>query len=219
MFNQKIDEILERNEYLKDQVENYEGKIDEIVKKNENLKDQVANCEGKIDMLIDLLKNKLSNTSTIIKQTEDVVKKNSDLQPLEPERHIEANSNLNSKVFNEKSRTRNYPKSNVTRADVPDDKVSWSTNWPEYKPIEYTSELVLSNPNADNTLFSPKIEFNIVDKLHKVDRSSFFDKYDVVNGLPVNPCGRTGITGRGSLNFWGPNHAVEAIITRLLFEV
>ena len=30
----------------------------------------------------------------------------------------------------------------VTRYSVPDDKVSWSINWPDYKPIEYTAPVV-----------------------------------------------------------------------------
>ncbi|RTG85912.1 ADP-ribose pyrophosphatase [Schistosoma bovis] len=34
------------------------------------------------------------------------------------------------------------------------------------------------------------------------------------DGLPLNPCGRTGITGRGVLGRWGPNHAADPIVTR-----
>ena len=32
--------------------------------------------------------------------------------------------------------------------------------------------------------------------------------------LPLNPCGRTGIAGRGLLGKWGPNHAADPVITR-----
>ena len=35
--------------------------------------------------------------------------------------------------------------------------------------------------------------------------------YEVLDGLPLNPLGRTGIHGRGCLYFWGPNHAVQNI--------
>lgn len=38
-------------------------------------------------------------------------------------------------------------------------------------------------------------------------------KYNVVNGYPLNPVGRTGITGRGVLGRWGPNHAADPIVT------
>ena len=64
----------------------------------------------------------------------------------------------------------------------------------------------------------PEIDFNIIDESCKVDRRSCLGKYPVVNAVPLNPTGRTGLSGRGLLDFWGPNHSVEAIITRLLFE-
>ena len=34
------------------------------------------------------------------------------------------------------------------------------------------------------------------------------------HGRPRNPRGRTGLRGRGSLTSWGPNHAVDTIVTR-----
>jgi hypothetical protein len=39
-------------------------------------------------------------------------------------------------------------------------------------------------------------------------------KYEIINGLPRNPVGRTGIEGRGLLGKWGPNHAADPIVTR-----
>ena len=33
-------------------------------------------------------------------------------------------------------------------------------------------------------------------------------------GKPINPRGRTGMTGRGTLGKWGPNHAADPIVTR-----
>lgn len=51
-----------------------------------------------------------------------------------------------------------------------------------------------------------------------IDRRSFEQKetikYDVVEGKPLNPRGRTGLSGRGRLGRWGPNHAGDAIVTR-----
>ena len=38
--------------------------------------------------------------------------------------------------------------------------------------------------------------------------------YEIVNGVPRNPKGRTGISGRGHLGKWGPNHAADPIVTR-----
>ena len=33
-------------------------------------------------------------------------------------------------------------------------------------------------------------------------------------GAPLNPVGRTGLCGRGMLGKWGPNHALDPIVTR-----
>lgn len=38
--------------------------------------------------------------------------------------------------------------------------------------------------------------------------------YEVENGRPRNPAGRTGLVGRGLLGHWGPNHAADPILTR-----
>jgi hypothetical protein len=32
------------------------------------------------------------------------------------------------------------------RTTIPDEKVPWSFNWPDYKPTEYTASKVLKNP-------------------------------------------------------------------------
>lgn len=34
------------------------------------------------------------------------------------------------------------------------------------------------------------------------------------NLYPLNPFGRTGLTGRGQLGRWGPNHALDAVVSR-----
>lgn len=34
------------------------------------------------------------------------------------------------------------------------------------------------------------------------------------DGYPLNPIGRTGITGRGDIHLWGPTHCVDPVITR-----
>ncbi|XP_068193768.1 ADP-ribose pyrophosphatase, mitochondrial isoform X2 [Antennarius striatus] len=112
-----------------------------------------------------------------------------------------------------KSRCQQYPGSKVKRFPVPDDKVDWSQNWPQYKPVSYTDPSVLKTPvwaDPDIGTFSPK--FNAVDGA--VDRTSFEGIYKLDNGKPLNPRGRTGLTGRGLLGKWGPNHAADPIVTR-----
>ena len=47
-----------------------------------------------------------------------------------------------------------------------------------------------------------------------VERRSITGEYAVVDGLPLNPAGRTGFSGRGDLGRWGPNHEAFVCITR-----
>lgn len=112
-----------------------------------------------------------------------------------------------------KSRCAQYPGSKVNRFPVPNDKVEWSKNWLEYSPVNYTDPAVAKKPKwADPEVgtFSPK--FNVLDG--DVDRRSFGGTYRVEKGKPINPQGRTGVTGRGLLGRWGPNHAADPIVTR-----
>ncbi|KAK9534844.1 hypothetical protein VZT92_007264 [Zoarces viviparus] len=112
-----------------------------------------------------------------------------------------------------KSRCPQYPGSKIKRFLVPDDKVGWSQNWPQYNPVSHTDPSVEKKPvwaDPDIGSFSPK--FNAVDGA--VDRTSFEGSYKIEKGKPLNPHGRTGVTGRGLLGRWGPNHAADPIVTR-----
>ncbi|XP_077130113.1 ADP-ribose pyrophosphatase, mitochondrial isoform X2 [Ranitomeya variabilis] len=114
-----------------------------------------------------------------------------------------------------KALTSPYQGSKVQRRPVPQEKVSWSVEWPEYQPVEYTAPSVLAqppwaDPPQSNEDFCPK--YNALDG--QVERTSFEGTYEVIDGWPRNPTGRTGIIGRGLLGRWGPNHAADPIITR-----
>lgn len=37
----------------------------------------------------------------------------------------------------------------IERFPVPDDKIAWEMNFPEYKPIEFTTEKIKNNKKAD----------------------------------------------------------------------
>lgn len=116
-----------------------------------------------------------------------------------------------------KCRGEYYPRtSDVLRFKIPDDKVPWLANLPEYKPKTYTSKAVADKPvwaDLDYTLVdSSSVQWNKIDG--KVDRRSFTGKYEIVDGVPRNPIGRTGIIHRGTLGRWGPNHAADPIVTR-----
>ena len=60
----------------------------------------------------------------------------------------------------------------------------------------------------------PQLPFNKVDQRLKVSRQSYMGEYKVIEGLPLNPQGRTGLYGRGVLGRWGPNHAGDPVVTR-----
>ncbi|XP_004681478.1 PREDICTED: ADP-ribose pyrophosphatase, mitochondrial [Condylura cristata] len=114
-----------------------------------------------------------------------------------------------------KARMSPYPGSEVERIWVPNEKVDWHVEWNDYKPVEYTAPSVLAGPTWADPLigennFSPK--FNENDG--PVERRSKKGQYEVENGVPRNPAGRTGLAGRGLLGRWGPNHAADPIITR-----
>lgn len=108
-----------------------------------------------------------------------------------------------------------YPGSERDRCPVDDSLVSWSAEYPDYKPDLYDSERLAGKPWADPAFGSEEyrqIKFNTKDG--NVDRTSHLGNYRIVDGLPRNPIGRTGIGGRGLLGRWGPNHAADPIVTR-----
>jgi AGAP006085-PA len=49
-----------------------------------------------------------------------------------------------------------------------------------------------------------------------VNRKSHIGPYQVEGNYPLNPLGRTGIRGKGILGRWGPNHAADPVVTRLV---
>uniref|UniRef100_A0A2K5DCS9 Nudix hydrolase 9 n=1 Tax=Aotus nancymaae TaxID=37293 RepID=A0A2K5DCS9_AOTNA len=133
--------------------------------------------------------------------------------------NIMSGSNGSKENSHNKARTSPYPGSKVERSQVPNEKVGWVVEWQDYNPVEYTAVSVLAGPRwADPQIsesnFSPK--FN--EKDGHVERKSQNGLYEIENGRPRNPAGRTGLVGRGLLGRWGPNHAADPIITRLKRE-
>ncbi|XP_067861714.1 ADP-ribose pyrophosphatase, mitochondrial-like isoform X2 [Heptranchias perlo] len=126
------------------------------------------------------------------------------------------------KYLHVKARGEMYPGSKIRRFSVPDDKVDWAVPWADYKPVDYTAHSVLKQPPwadppyRDGELDKP-LKFNQLDG--GVDRTSHTGKYNLMNGFPRNPYGRTGLKGRGLLGRWGPNHAADPIVTRWKKEV
>ncbi|VEN35030.1 unnamed protein product [Callosobruchus maculatus] len=118
------------------------------------------------------------------------------------------------KMVHTKCRGQAYPFSEVKRLLFSDDLVAWSKHFPDYNPPEYNSKSLLNKPWADPPLGDPnfKPKWNELDG--NVNRKSHTGTYNVVDGRPLNPEGRTGLMGRGILGKWGPNHAADPIVTR-----
>jgi len=100
------------------------------------------------------------------------------------------------------------------RALVPDWRVPWEVSWPAYEPNEWTHPVVLGDPDQGK----PPPEWADVPDAADVDFSKRKSLEQPIVctpiGRPLNPRGRTGISGRGLLGKWGPNHAADPIVLR-----
>jgi len=116
-----------------------------------------------------------------------------------------------------------YPESNMERSPVV--QRDWSEEDSQYHATQYTDQRVLEqssngNPRVDGGLLhvlkNNAVQWNSIDSttIPPVDRRSGKGKYALFQGLPLCPLGRTGISGRGSLPRWGPNHVAVTCITR-----
>ena len=121
------------------------------------------------------------------------------------------------------------------RIVVSDKQVPWSFAWPDYNPSDFTAQVVIDNSAllstghkwADPTeLQGPAVKKGFSNLLAEVhERTTYIGgprgaklataiSFDAAGGMPLNPRGRTGLSGRGLLGKWGPNHAADPIVTR-----
>ncbi|KRX91703.1 Mitochondrial-processing peptidase subunit alpha [Trichinella pseudospiralis] len=104
-----------------------------------------------------------------------------------------------------------YPETTIERLYVPESESRWKVKSEDYIPNDYTA--CPSNWQCDPD--NPKgIKFNEIDG--ELDRRTFVKKKYKIgpDGRPLNPKGKTGISGRGALAYWGPNHAMMTIISK-----
>lgn len=108
---------------------------------------------------------------------------------------------------------REKPAEYPDRYPVPDEKVSWQSEFPDYRPPYYVSPVVRANDCTRNP--NGWADPEDITLLPCVPQESFEGAliHDRA-GHPLNPLGRTGISGRGLLGKWGPNYAADPIITR-----
>ncbi|XP_046383927.1 ADP-ribose pyrophosphatase, mitochondrial isoform X2 [Ischnura elegans] len=133
---------------------------------------------------------------------------------------IKLGHNLLKVMTHIKCRGKFYPRTDnaVIRTAVPDDKVPWNIEWPEYNPVTYTAPHLLGTGDQLPSWADPEDMAGVCPKWNSpdgnVNRKSHIGDYEVHNNKPRNPCGRTGVQGRGCLGRWGPNHAADPIVTR-----
>lgn len=163
-LNRKFDEIIDKRQDLQNQIIKCEEKLDRVLQLlNANFKissSQLADSnfddsfkQNSIQFVKPNDSSLLAATNVSLSLHQSVVASTTSINKLTP---VE-NDNINfekekAEIINDKSRTPHYPKSNITRVFVPDSKLSWSVEWPEYNPIEFTSKDVINNPNADNNV-------------------------------------------------------------------
>lgn len=115
-----------------------------------------------------------------------------------------------------RSRKPEYPgNAGIRRVFLKRDHWDWDHPLLNYSPVRYDDA-----PNPDKKL--TLIAWNDVvygeedeEKEERDDRRSYEGWYLVRNKLPLNPCGRTGLSGRGKLPKYGPNHLTLPIFTRI----
>ncbi|EDQ87245.1 uncharacterized protein MONBRDRAFT_27446 [Monosiga brevicollis MX1] len=113
-----------------------------------------------------------------------------------------------------------YPESEQLRLALNNDQVPWTTSMSNYNPPDYTAEELLKEPRPEwaDGPDPRKYGFNKVEMQgdsFSTDRTSTMKVVvDSATGRPINPYGRTGLSGRGSLGRWGPNWAANCLITR-----
>lgn len=101
------------------------------------------------------------------------------------------------------------PKGYEQRQVVAPELKPWSVENPEYTPVDFTSDAVLTT-GVEQGWADPvepsKVDFS--------QRPSFLGEvqFDPESGRPLNPTGRQGIAGRGELGKWGPNNAADPIV-------
>lgn len=118
--------------------------------------------------------------------------------------------NLPVKCLHTKARTegaKGYPE----RFKVTDEQTSWDCPFPGYAPQRYVAPSVLAKSPDRDDLDKPENRGVLMAR-------EFLSHEGPVrrdeNEMPLNPGGRTGLTGRGLLYAWGCNFTADPLVTR-----
>ncbi|KHJ46508.1 hypothetical protein D918_02821, partial [Trichuris suis] len=98
--------------------------------------------------------------------------------------------------------------------EVPSYRIPWNRKYYRYNPKHWdeTCRFDECDPDIKSPVFHPK--FNTIDgkvNRRRVKACGENLTYEVSDGFPLNPAGRTGLTGRGILPRYGPNHMMSVI--------
>ncbi|KFD46508.1 hypothetical protein M513_12622 [Trichuris suis] len=98
--------------------------------------------------------------------------------------------------------------------EVPSYRRPWNRQYYRYNPKHWNETCSFSDcdPDIKSPVFQPK--FNTIDgnvNRRRIKACGENLTYDVEGGFPLNPAGRTGLTGRGMLPRYGPNHMMSVI--------
>lgn len=100
---------------------------------------------------------------------------------------------------------------------VDPDKVRWTVPWNDYSPREFTHRKVHQKFAEEKDSKKCAVDpIAVPSVLVLRSRLSYHQplRFDRKTHRPLNPNGRTGISGRGTLPRWGPNQASDLAITR-----
>jgi ADP-ribose pyrophosphatase len=120
-----------------------------------------------------------------------------------------------------------HPLYTVMRIDVPDNKVSWETEYEDY----IKNRPYFMHPDVEKNLELSEYDKKRWAEAHyNIKRDSLKSRITFINGfeqtlreaniefdtnnLPINPMGRTGMYGPGLLGKNGPNQAADPIFTK-----
>ena len=165
------------------------------------------NCESRGDMSVEEFRamrvsQLVSDMKNLQQQAQQLVVETAPAEPASAVRPL-----------NTKARQSPYL-NGPARTPVSDAEVPWCfefdwQNGEEYSPVKYTAPSVAKQPIWADPEDTTRILFNFR------DRKSHEGLYRLTGmGIPMNPRGRTGMIGRGSLGRWGPNHAADPIVAR-----
>ena len=98
------------------------------------------------------------------------------------------------------------PEGYPERLPVTEALVNWRTAFADYYPPRYESPRMLSH-SPDPT------DIHTLTRTMRTYEPGGI-RIDGASGEPLNPRGRTGVSGRGDLWLWGPNHAADFLLTR-----